>query len=192
MEEVAQLCAMKCSAAVDAARDTSDLCATQSLGNDVVESVVNVQKKVACALNWARAAAVCAEDLLASSHQMNKKLAKTLKYAVSQMQDISKKLQEIVSFCYTDEDHADGSLMTGVARSVDELAEILDQTSLNCQVELMDPNSLLESGYRSEDNAVWADVFLDEELDRMFETQTLGEHCVMYDLDFEEMWDGSM
>ncbi|KAG8060628.1 hypothetical protein GUJ93_ZPchr0002g25428 [Zizania palustris] len=108
------------------------------------------------------------------------------------MQDIFKKLQETASFCYTDEYHADGSLMTGVARSVDELAEILDQTSLNCQVELMDPTSLLESGYRSEDSAVWADVFLDEELDRMFEAQTLGEHCVMYDLDFEEMWDRSM
>ncbi|KAG8097270.1 hypothetical protein GUJ93_ZPchr0013g35652 [Zizania palustris] len=103
------------------------------------------------------------------------------------MQDICKKLQESVSFCYTDEDHVDGSLMTGVARRVDELAEILDQTSLNCQVKLMDPNSLLESGYRSEDNTVWADVSLDEELDTMFEAQTLEEHCVMYDLDFEEM-----
>ncbi|KAG8080965.1 hypothetical protein GUJ93_ZPchr0007g3649 [Zizania palustris] len=199
MEEVAQLSAMKCSATVDAARDTvsaardtGDLCVKQSLGNDVVESVLNVKKNAICALNQARAAAVCAEDSLAYSRQINKKLAKTLKYAVSQMQDISKKLQETASFCYTDEDHADGSLMTGVARSVDELAEILDQTSLNCQVELMDPNSLLESGYRSEDSAVWADVFLDEELDRMFEAQTLGEHCVMYDLDFEEMWDRSM
>ncbi|KAG8061497.1 hypothetical protein GUJ93_ZPchr0003g17409 [Zizania palustris] len=188
MEEVAQLYAMKCSAAVDAARDTvsasfaasevaGDLCATQSLGNDVLESVVNVEKKVVCALNQARAAAVCAEDSWASSRQM---------------QDISKKLQETASFCYTDEDHADGSLMIGVARRVDELAEILDQTSLNCQVELMDPNSLLESGYRSEDSAMWADVFLDEELARMFEAQTLGEHCAMYDLDFEEMWDRSM
>ncbi|KAG8065004.1 hypothetical protein GUJ93_ZPchr0004g39957 [Zizania palustris] len=166
---------MKCSVAIDAARDTVSaardigyLCAKQSLGNDVVESVVNVEKKI------------------------NKKLAKTLKYAVSQMQDISKKLQETASFCYTDEDHVDGSLMTGVARSVDELAEILDQTSLNCQVELMDPTSLLESGYKSEDSAVWADVFLDEELDKMFEAQTLGEHCFMNDLDFEEMWDRSM
>ncbi|KAG8094834.1 hypothetical protein GUJ93_ZPchr0012g20761 [Zizania palustris] len=190
---------MKCSAAVDAAhdtvsaaRDTGDLCATQSLGNNVVESVVNVQKKVVCALNQVRAAAVCAEDSLASSRQINKKLAKTLKYAISQMQDICKKLQEIASFCYTDEDHADGLLMTGVARRVDELAKILNQTSLNYQVELMDPNSLLESGYRSEDSAVWADVSLDEELDTMFEAQTLGEHCVMYDLDFEEMWDRAM
>ncbi|KAG8040771.1 hypothetical protein GUJ93_ZPchr0884g33592 [Zizania palustris] len=139
-----------------------------------------------------RAAAVCAEDSLASSHEMNKKLAKTLKYAISQMQDICKKLQETASFCYMDEDHADGSLMTGVARRVDELAEILDQTSLNCQVELMDPNSLLESGYRSEDSAVWADVSLDEELDTMSKAQTLGEHCVMYDLDFEEKWDRAM
>ncbi|KAG8050700.1 hypothetical protein GUJ93_ZPchr0009g447 [Zizania palustris] len=55
-----------------------------------------------------RAAAVCAVDSLASSREMNKKLAKTLKYAISQMQDICKKLQETVSFCYTDEDHADG------------------------------------------------------------------------------------
>ncbi|KAG8040766.1 hypothetical protein GUJ93_ZPchr0884g33588 [Zizania palustris] len=120
------------------------------------------------------------------------KVGKTLKYAISQMQDICKKLQETASFCYMDEDHADGSLMTGVARRVDELAEILDQTSLNCQVELMDPNSLLESGYRSEDSAVWADVSLDEELDTMSKAQTLGEHCVMYDLDFEEMWDRAM
>ncbi|KAG8097470.1 hypothetical protein GUJ93_ZPchr0013g36569 [Zizania palustris] len=184
MEEVAQLCAMKCSATVDAAhdivsvaRDIGDLCATQSLGNNVVESVVNVQKKVVCALNHVCVAAVCVEDSLASSRQM---------------QDICKKLQETASFCYMDEDHADGSLMIGVARRVDELAEILNQTSLNCQVELMDPNSLLESGYRSEDSAVWADVSLDEELDTMFEAQTLGEHCVMYDLDFEDMWDIAM
>ncbi|KAG8059897.1 hypothetical protein GUJ93_ZPchr0002g25308 [Zizania palustris] len=101
-----------------------------------------------------RAAAVCTEDSLASSREMNKKLAKTLKYAISQMQDICKKLQETASFCYTDEDHADG--------------------------------------YRSEDSAVWADVSLDEELDTMSKAQTLGEHCVMYDLDFEEMWDRAM
>ncbi|KAG8047487.1 hypothetical protein GUJ93_ZPchr0008g11383 [Zizania palustris] len=123
---------------------------------------------------------------------MNKKLAKALKYAVSQMQDISKKLQETASFCYTDEDHVDGTLMTGVARRVDELAEILDQTSLNCQVEVMDPNSLLEVGYCSEDSALRANVFADEELSQMLEPQTLGEHCAMYDLDFEEMWDRAM
>ncbi|KAG8060105.1 hypothetical protein GUJ93_ZPchr0002g23871 [Zizania palustris] len=70
MEEVVQLCAMKCSAAVDAARDTGDLCATQSLGNDVVESVVNVQKKVVCAFNQGRAAAICTKDSLASSRQV--------------------------------------------------------------------------------------------------------------------------
>ncbi|KAG8070742.1 hypothetical protein GUJ93_ZPchr0006g41558 [Zizania palustris] len=123
---------------------------------------------------------------------MNKKLAKALKYAVSQMQDISKKLQETASFCYTDEDHVDGTLMTGVARRVDELAEILDQTSLNCQVEVTDPNSLLEAGYCSEDSALRANVFVDEELSQMLEPQTLGEHCAMYDLDFEEMWDRAM
>ncbi|KAG8052218.1 hypothetical protein GUJ93_ZPchr0001g32695 [Zizania palustris] len=121
---------------------------------------------------------------------MNTKLAKALKYDVSQMQDISKKLQETASFCYTDEDHVDGTLMTGVARRVDELAEILDQTSLNCQVEVMDPKSLLEAGYCSEDSALRANVFLDEELST--EPQTLGEHCAMYDLDFEEMWDRCM
>ncbi|KAG8052188.1 hypothetical protein GUJ93_ZPchr0001g31520 [Zizania palustris] len=76
MEEVAQLSAMKCSATVDAARDTvsaardtGDLCVKQSLGNDVVESVVNVEKKAICALNQARAAAVCAEDSLAYFRQ---------------------------------------------------------------------------------------------------------------------------
>ncbi|KAG8046253.1 hypothetical protein GUJ93_ZPchr0008g12500 [Zizania palustris] len=139
MEEVAQLCAMKCSAIVDAACDTvsasfvasmvaGDLCATQSLGNDVVstyESAINAEKKVVCALNQARAIAVCAEDSLASSRQMNKNWQK-------------------------------------------------------------------HSSYRSEDSAVWVDVFLDEELARMFEPQTLGEHRAMYDLDFEEMWDRSM
>ncbi|KAG8081248.1 hypothetical protein GUJ93_ZPchr0007g6003 [Zizania palustris] len=124
--------------------------------------------------------------------KMNKKLAKALKYVVSQMQDISKKLQETASFCYTDEDHVDGTLMTGVAHRVDELAKILDQTSLNCQVEVMDPNSLLEAGYCSEDSALRANVFLDEELSTMLEPQTLGEHCAMYDLDFEEMWDRAM
>ncbi|KAG8090068.1 hypothetical protein GUJ93_ZPchr0011g27646 [Zizania palustris] len=76
MEEVAQLSVMKCSATVDAARDTvsaardtGDLCVKQSLGNDVVESVLNVKKKAICALNQARAAAVCAEDSLAYSRQ---------------------------------------------------------------------------------------------------------------------------
>ncbi|KAG8060866.1 hypothetical protein GUJ93_ZPchr0002g26792 [Zizania palustris] len=89
-----------------------------------------------------------------TARRHEKKLAKALKYAVSQMQDISKKFQETASFCYTDEDHVDG--------------------------------------YCSEDSALRANVFLDEELSTLFEPQTLGEHCAMYDLDFEEMWDRAM
>jgi hypothetical protein len=64
--------------------------------------------------------------------QMNKKLAHALKYAMSQMSDTAKKLQDTTSFCYTDEDVVDGFMMTQVARSMDELAEILEVTSIDC------------------------------------------------------------
>jgi hypothetical protein len=78
---------------------------------------------------------------------MNKKLADALDYVVSQMQATTKKLQDIASFCYIDEDVVDGFMMTQVARSMDELVEILDITSMDCQFSMMDPAVVLEAGY---------------------------------------------
>jgi hypothetical protein len=69
--------------------------------------------------------------------QMNKKLADALNYDVSQMQATAKKLQDTASFCYTNEDVVDGFTMTQVARSMDELAEILDVTSMDYQFSMM-------------------------------------------------------
>jgi hypothetical protein len=125
--------------------------------------------------------------------QMNKKLAHALNYVVSQMQDTTKKLQDTASFCYTDEDVVDGFMMTQVARSMDELAEILDVTSIDCQFSMMDPTAILEVGYGSEDSAVWEDVFRDREIiNQPLEAETLGEHCAKWGLSFNEIWDISM
>jgi hypothetical protein len=119
---------------------------------------------------------------------MNKKLTHALKYVMSQMSDTAKKLQDTASFCYTDEDVADGFLMTQVARSMDELAEILEVTSIDCQVSMMDPTTILEAGYGSEDNVVWEDVFCDREImNQPLEEETLGEHCAKWGLSFNEI-----
>ena len=63
---------------------------------------------------------------------------------LSQMQATTKKLQDIASFCYIDEDVVDGFMMMQVARSMDELVEILDITSMDCQFSMMDPAAVLE------------------------------------------------
>jgi hypothetical protein len=85
------------------------------------------------------------DDIYVFFLHMNKKIADTLNYDVSQMQAIAKKLQDTASFCYTDEDVVDGFMMTQVARSMDELAEILDVTSMDCQFSMMDPAAVLEA-----------------------------------------------
>jgi hypothetical protein len=59
---------------------------------------------------------------------VNQKLAHALRYAMSQMSDTTKKLQDTTSLRYTDEDVVDGFMMTQVARSMDELAEMLEVT----------------------------------------------------------------
>jgi hypothetical protein len=119
---------------------------------------------------------------------MNKKLAHALNYVVSQMTDTTKKLQDTTSFCYTDEDVVDGFIMTRVARSMDELAEILEVTSIDCQFSMMDPAAILEAGYGSEDSAVWEDVFRDREImNQHLEAETLGEHCAKWGLNFNEI-----
>ena len=124
---------------------------------------------------------------------MNKKLAHALNYVVSQMPDTAKKLQDTASFCYTDEDVVDGLMMTQVARSMDELAKILDVTSIDCQFSMMDPPAILEAGYGSEDSVVWEDVFRDQEImNQPLEAETLGEHCDKWGLSFNEIWDRSM
>jgi hypothetical protein len=124
---------------------------------------------------------------------MNKKLAHALRYAMSQMSDTAKKLQDTASLCYTYEDPVDGFMMTQIARSMDELAEILEVTSIDCQVSMMDPTAILEVGYGSEDNAVWEDVFRDREImNQPLETETLGEHCAKWGLSFNEIWDISV
>ena len=75
------------------------------------------------------------------------------------MSDAAKKLQDTASLCYTDEDVVDGFKLTQVARSLDELAETLEVTAIDCQVSMMDPTTILEAGYGSEDSAVWEDVY---------------------------------
>jgi hypothetical protein len=95
---------------------------------------------------------------------VNQKLAQALRYAMSQMGDTTKKLQDSASLCYTDEDVVDGFKQTQVARSMDELAEMLEVTAIDCQVSMMDPTTMLEVGYASEDIAVWEDVFRDREI----------------------------
>jgi hypothetical protein len=67
---------------------------------------------------------------------VNQKLAQALKYAMSQMSDTAKKLQDTASLCYTDEDVVDGFKLTQVARSMDELAEMLEGTAIDCQVSM--------------------------------------------------------
>jgi hypothetical protein len=110
---------------------------------------------------------------------------------LSQMQATAKKLQDIASFCFTDEDVVDGFMMTQVARSMDELAEILDITS--SQFSMMDPAAVLEVGYGSEDSGVWEDVFrVREIMNQPLEAKTLGEHCAKWGLSFNEIWDRSM
>jgi hypothetical protein len=64
--------------------------------------------------------------------QVNQKLAQALRYAMSQMSDTAKKLQDTASLCYTDEDVVDGFKLTQVARSMDELAEMLEVTAIDC------------------------------------------------------------
>jgi hypothetical protein len=56
---------------------------------------------------------------------------------MSQMSDTAKKLQDTASLCYTDEDVVDGFMMTQVARSMDELAKMLEVTSIDCQVSML-------------------------------------------------------
>jgi hypothetical protein len=110
---------------------------------------------------------------------------------LSQMQATAKKLQDIASFCFTDEDVVDGFMMTQVARSMDELAKILDITS--SQFSMMDPAAVLEAGYGSEDSGVWEDVFrVREIMNQPLEAKTLGEHCAKWGLSFNEIWDRSM
>jgi hypothetical protein len=82
--------------------------------------------------------------------QMDKKLVDALNYVVSQMQATTKKLQDIASFCYTDEDVVDGFMVAQVARSIDELAKILDVTSMDCHFFMMDPIAVLEACRRFE------------------------------------------
>jgi hypothetical protein len=99
------------------------------------------------------------------------------------MSDTAKKLQETASLCYTDEDVVDGFNVTQVARSLDELAETLEVTAIDCQVSMMDPTTILEAGYGSEDSAVWEDVFRDREImNQPLEVETLAEHCAKWGL----------
>jgi hypothetical protein len=124
---------------------------------------------------------------------MNKKLSHALRYAMSQMSDTAKKLQDTVYFCYTDEDVVDGFMMTQVARSMDELAEILEVTSIDYQVSMMDPTTILEAGYASEDSTLWEDIFRDREImNQPLEAETLGEHFANWGLSFNEIWDRSV
>jgi hypothetical protein len=125
--------------------------------------------------------------------QMNKKLSHALRYAMSQMSDAAKKLQDTTSFCYTDEDVVDSFMMTQVARSMDELAEILEVTSIDYQVSMMDPTTILEAGYASEDSTLWEDIFRDREImNQPLEAETLGEHFANWGLSFNEIWDRSV
>jgi hypothetical protein len=124
---------------------------------------------------------------------VNQKLAQALKYAMSQMSDTAKKLQDTASLCYTDEDVVDGFKLTQVARSMDELAEMLEGTAIDCQVSMMDPTTMLEAGYASEDSAVWEDVFRDREImNQPLEAETLAEHCAKWGLNYNEIWDRSV
>jgi hypothetical protein len=76
---------------------------------------------------------------------------------------------------------------------MDELAEILDVTSIDCQFSLIDPTAILEASYGSEDSAVWEDVFCDREImNQPLEAETLGERCAKWGLSFNEIWDRSM
>jgi hypothetical protein len=125
--------------------------------------------------------------------QMDKKLVDALNYVVSQMQATTKKLQDTASFCYTDEDVVDGFMVAQVARSIDELAKILDVTSMDCHFFMMDPVAVLEAGHESEDNVVWEDVFRDREImNQPLEAETLGEHYAKWGLSFNEICDRSM
>jgi hypothetical protein len=124
---------------------------------------------------------------------MNKKLAHALKYAMSQMSDTTKKLQDTAFFCYTDEDVVGGFMMTQIAHQMDELAEMLEVTSIDCQVSMMDPTTILEAGYGSEDSAMWEDVFCDREImNQPLEAETLAEHCAKWGLSYNEIWDRSV
>ena len=112
---------------------------------------------------------------------------------MSQMSDTAKKLQDTASLCYTDEDVVDGFKLTQVARSMDELAEMLEVTAIDCQVSMMDPTTMLEAGYASEDSAVWEDVFRDREImNQPLEAETLAEHYAKWGLNYNEIWDRSV
>jgi hypothetical protein len=125
--------------------------------------------------------------------QVNQKLAQALRYSLSLMSDTAKKLQETASLCYTDEDVVDGFNVTQVARSLDELAETLEVTAIDCQVSMMDPTTILEAGYGSEDSAVWEDVFRDREImNQPLEVETLAEHCAKWGLNYNEIRDRSV
>ena len=50
------------------------------------------------------------------------------------MSDAAKKLQDTASLCYTDEDVVDGFKLTQVARSMDEIAEMLEVTAIDCHI----------------------------------------------------------
>jgi hypothetical protein len=83
--------------------------------------------------------------------------------------------------------------MTQVARSMDELAEILEVTSIDYQVSMMDPTTILEAGYASEDSTLWEDIFRDREImNQPLEAETLGEHFANWGLSFNEIWDRSV
>jgi hypothetical protein len=79
-----------------------------------------------------------------------------VKQVVGLMQAISNELKEAASACYTDEEAVEGNFVTRISFEVDKLAELLDQTSLECHVALEDT---LAADKLVDDNELWEEVF---------------------------------